>query len=94
VGYPLRFAWQIPMPDGGKRIIVATDRPVSFLEATSGARTMDYPFMLIDVRLGPDGKGEGKLMPVAKVSVNDEHVVEIENYASEPVRLTEVREVE
>jgi hypothetical protein len=94
VGYPLRFAWQVPMPDGGKRIIVATDRPVSFLEATSGARTMDYPFMLIDVRLGPDGKGQGKLMPVAKIAVNEDHVVEIENYASEPVRLTEVREVD
>jgi hypothetical protein len=94
VGYPLRFAWRVPMPDGGERIIVATDRPVSFLEATSGARTMDYPFMLIDVRLGPDGKGQGKLIPLAKIAVDEEHVVEIENYASEPVRLTEVRRVD
>src|SRR5919198_3198555 len=32
VGYPLRFARQIAMSDGGRRIIIATDRPVSFLE--------------------------------------------------------------
>ena len=94
VGYPLRFAWQVPTPDGGKRIIIATDRPVSFLEASTQPRTMDYPFMLVDVRLGPDGKGQGKLLPLAKIDVNEDHVVEIENYASEPVRLTEVRETE
>jgi hypothetical protein len=93
IGYPLRFARQIPTPDGGRRIIVATDRYVSFLEATNQPRSVDYPFMLVDIRLGPDGKGTGKLMPVAKITMNTDHVVEIENYASEPVRLTEVREL-
>jgi hypothetical protein len=93
IGYPLRFARLIPAPDGGKRIIVGTDRYVSFLEATTQPRTIDYPFMLVDIRLGPDGKGTGKLMPLAKVTESEDHVVEIENYASEPVRLTEVREL-
>ena len=93
IGYPLRFARLIPTPDGGKRIIVATDRYVSFLEATTQPRTIDYPFMLVDIRLGPDGKGTGKLMPLAKVTESEDHVVEIENYASEPVRLNEVREL-
>jgi hypothetical protein len=93
IGYPVRFARQIPAPDGGKRIIVATDRYVSFLEATTQPRTIDYPFMLVDIRLGPDGKGTGKLMPLAKVTESEDHVVEIENYASEPVRLTEVHEL-
>ncbi|HLQ22841.1 MAG TPA: hypothetical protein VK132_06535, partial [Gemmatimonadales bacterium] len=39
IGYPLRFAREIPTSDGGRRIIVATDRPVSFLEATTQPRT-------------------------------------------------------
>ena len=93
IGYPLRFAREIAISDGGKRIIVATDRYVSFLEASTQPRTVDYPFMLVDIRLGPDGKGTGKLMPVAKITANEDHTVEIENYASEPVRLTEVREL-
>ena len=93
IGYPLRFAREISTPDGGKRIIIGTDRYVSFLEATNQPRSIDYPFMLVDIRLGPDGKGTGKLMPLAKVTMNEDHVVEIENYASEPVRLTEVREL-
>lgn len=93
VGYPLRFAREISMADGGRRIIIATDRYVSFLEATRQPRSVDYPFMLVDIRMSPDGKGTGKLMPLAKVTANEDHTVEIENYASEPVRLTEVREL-
>jgi hypothetical protein len=93
IGYPLRFARQIPTPEGGKRIIIATDRYVSFLEASTQPRSVDYPFMLVDIRMGADGKGMGKLLPLAKVTANEDHMVEIENYASEPVRLTEVREL-
>ena len=93
IGFPLRFARQITMADGGRRIIIATDRYVSFLEATTQPRSVDYPFMLVDIRIGADGKGTGKLMPLAKVTANEDHTVEIENYASEPVRLTEVREL-
>jgi hypothetical protein len=93
IGYPLRFARQITMADGTRRILIATDRYVSFLEATNQPRTVDFPFMLVDIRLGPDGKGTGKLIPLAKITANEDHTVEIENYASEPVRLTEVREL-
>lgn len=93
IGYPLRFAREMSMADGTRRIIIATDRYVSFLEATTQPRSADYPFMLVDIRIGADGKGTGKLMPLAKVTANEDHTVEIENYASEPVRLTEVRKV-
>jgi hypothetical protein len=93
IGYPLRFARELPTAEGGKRVIVATDRYVSFLEATRQPRSADYPFMVVDIRIGPDGKGTGKLLPVAKITANEDHTIEIENYASEPVRLTEVREL-
>lgn len=92
IGYPLRFAWQMPSGDG-RRIIIATDRPVSFLEASTRPRTMDYPFMLIEMRVDAQGRGQGKLLPLARIQANDDHVVEIENYASEPVRLSEVRKL-
>ena len=40
------------------------------------------------------GKGEGKLVPMAKVDFDqDTGVLQIENYASEPVRLSDVQEV-
>jgi hypothetical protein len=93
VGYPLRFAREIPISTGGRRVILATDRPVSFLELTNRPQTMEYPFMIIDIRMNAKGEGEGKLLPLARVTMNEDHVIEIENYASEPVRLSSVRKV-
>jgi hypothetical protein len=90
LGYPLRFAREVPLSGGGRRIIIGTDRRMSFLEVREQPRTVDYPFMVIDIRLKADGKGEGKLMPLAKITTDRDHIVEIENYASEPVRLTSV----
>ena len=91
LGYPLHFAYQSALPSGGRRILIATDRRMSFLELTSSSRTRDYPFMIVELRLGPDGKGEGKLMPLARVNQYPDDVVEIENYQFQPVRLTNVK---
>jgi len=91
VGFPLRFARQTTTATGGRRILLGTDRVISFLELSSQPRSVDYPFMLIDIRMDASGKGEGKLMPLAKITEDRDHIVEIENYASEPVRLTGVQ---
>ena len=90
LGYPLRFAREVPLSGGGRRIIIGTDRRMSFLEMREQPRSVDYPFVVMDIRLNADGKGEGKLMPLAKINTDVDHIVEIENYASEPVRLTSV----
>ena len=92
VGYDLHFARQVPLDEGGQRIIIATDRRIGFAEARNQPRTMDYPFTLIEIRLHPDGTGEGKMSIATKVSFNKkQNVVELENYASEPVRLQNVK---
>jgi hypothetical protein len=93
LGYPLRFAREVRLPDGGRRLILATDRPIGFLEVRAQTRSLDYPFAIVDIRLGPDGEGQGKLLPLAKVEAHSKHLVEIENYDIEPVRLTRVRDV-
>ena len=31
--WDLRFAWKTPQPDGGERVVLATDRRISFREA-------------------------------------------------------------
>jgi hypothetical protein len=91
IGYALQFAEQTVLPGGGRRILIATDRRLSFLELTRSSRTLDYPFMVIELRLGPNGEGEGKLMPLARVTQYGDDVVEIENYSFQPVRLTNVK---
>jgi hypothetical protein len=74
---------------GARRIVFATDRPMSTWELINRPRSSDYEFTFGEIRIGSDGKGEGKLVTAAKVSFNKEtQVIEIENYSSEPVRLT------
>jgi hypothetical protein len=90
LAYDLRYARELPGADGGRRIILATDRPIGFAEARNSSRTLDYPFTLIEMRLDKEGKGEGKLNIAAKLTLND-NVLVIEDYATQPVMLTEVR---
>jgi len=90
LSYDLRYARQLPGEEGGRRIVLATDRPVGFAEATNNSRTMDYPFTLVELRLDKDGHGEGKLSIATKLTLND-NVLVIENYADQPVMLTDVR---
>jgi hypothetical protein len=92
LGYDLRFARQVPGEDGGRRIIVATDRYIGFQEASQQPRTIDYPFTLIEIRLKNNGQGEGKLSMATKIELNKkDKTIEIENYSSEPVRLQNVK---
>lgn len=92
LGWDIHYAHQVMLPSGGRRIVFATDRPMSFAERTSNARSADYQYLLGEVRVGPDGKGEGKLVPRANVTYDGEgSTLTVENYDSQPVRLTGVR---
>lgn len=92
LGYDLRFARHFPLEEGGERYVIMTDRRIGFAEARNQPRTIDYPFTLIEIRVGKDGKGEGKMSVATKISFNKKHnTVELENYSSEPVRLTNVK---
>jgi len=92
LGWDVRYATVQPGDDGGHRLFIATDRPISFAEAREQPRTMDYPFTLIEIRLDKNGKGEGKAAVATKISINKKkNTLELENYSTEPVRLQEVK---
>lgn len=92
LGWDIQYAREYPLPEGGRRIVFATDRPMSFFEASTRPRSSEYGFILCEVRLDRDGRGDGKLATMAKVSFDKEKkVIEVENYGIEPVRLTDVR---
>jgi hypothetical protein len=88
LGLDIRYAWQVPLPDGGKRIVLAMDRYIGFGEARNQPRSIDYPFTLLQIHVDAAGKGEGKMAVATKISFDKEKKqIELENYASEPVRL-------
>ena len=91
LGWDLHYARMEETASGGMRLIFATDRPMSFREAANAGRSTDYDVMVCEIRLGPDGKGDGRLVPAAKVTYDREkRAIEIENYNNQPVRLTQV----
>jgi hypothetical protein len=92
IGYGLHFAQDMPGEDGGRRIVLVTDRPISFWEAANRPRSIDYPFTLIELHLNRDGEGEGKMSIATKISGNRAfNLIELENYATQPVQLMAVR---
>jgi hypothetical protein len=94
LGWDLHYVRQIVHDDGSRRILLATNRPVSFFELRNNTRSTDYEFTLVELRLNKDGKGEGKYAPAVKVNYDKEtRTIQIENYGQEPVRLTEVVQV-
>jgi hypothetical protein len=89
--YDLYYARNHQAPDGSRRVVLATNRRVTFREVARSERSMDYQITLIELRLGPDGKGDGKMVPAAKVTWdNATKTIEIENYNVLPVDLLSV----
>lgn len=90
LGYDLHFANQTPLPDGGRRIVIATDRPIGFWEAAHRPRTIDYPFTVIQMELDKDGKGKGTMSYATKILPAGNTIV-LEDFATQPVMLTEIK---
>jgi hypothetical protein len=94
LGYDLQYAREVVNDDGSRRIVIATDRRIGFLEARNSGRSMDYPFTLIEMRFDKKGNGTGKLAAAVKITYNKEKkTLELENWASEPVRLTQITDM-
>jgi len=90
--WELHFARKVPQPDGGERVVLLTDRRISFWEAANRPRSIDYPFTLIELRLNTDGEGEGKLSLATKIIPDKEaNIVTLEDYGTQPVMLKLVR---
>jgi hypothetical protein len=89
LAYDLRYAHQRPGEDGGRQIVLATDRPIGFWEAVHQPRTIRYPFTVVQMQIGDDGKGKGTLSYATKIIARGD-VVELENFATQPIMLTEI----
>jgi hypothetical protein len=92
LGWDIHFARKVPMPDGGERVVLVTDRRIGFWEASHQPRSIDYPFTVIELRLNKDGEGEGKISIATKIIPDKENnIVTLENYDLQPVLLKNVK---
>ena len=94
LAWDLRYARQNPMEDGGRQIVVATDRPIGFWEARNQPRSMDYPFTILEMRMNKEDKGEGKMLAGTQIYIDKKtKSIVLENYGQQPVRLNEIRKL-
>ena len=92
--YDLHFALQRPEAEGGRMIFLMTDRYIGAWEAANRPRTIDYPFMLIQLQLDKSGTGVGKASIYTKITQAKDGTIELENFSSQPVSLNEVKKVQ
>jgi hypothetical protein len=95
-GYSLRYAYRMPQPDGGERIIFATDRRLGawndLWKPTGGATPTPYEFTVIEVRLSPKGVGEGKTSLTGKVTIDaSAKTIALDSYSALPVVFKDVK---
>ena len=90
LSWTLRYARQFKLPEGGRRIVVVTDRPIGFREARNSSRSMDYPFSILEIRLNANDEGEGKIFGGSKVYVEKNELV-VENWGTQPTRFNNIK---
>jgi hypothetical protein len=95
-GYSIKYAYHAALPDGGERIILATDRRLGAYttawKPVAATPVTDYEFTLFEIRLDSKGLGEGKTSLTAKVIVDNEAgTLALDGYASTPTILQHVK---
>jgi hypothetical protein len=93
-GYSIKYAYRLPLPAGGERIVLATSRVLGggSIQWKPSEPATDYQFTIIELRLNAKGLGEGKTSLTSKVIVDNEaKTLAIENYTAAPVILQNVK---
>ena len=88
--YDFFYARQSLDKDGGRRIMLISDRPMSVAERTSAATSREHPFTVIDFRLDKEGRGEGTMAQMVQLRLSGNFLA-IDNLASSPMKLADIK---
>ena len=90
LAWDLRYARQFKGEDGGRRIVLVTDRPIGFGEARNNSRSMDNRFTVLEIRLNAKDEGEGKIFGGVELYIEKGELV-VENWGTQPTRFNNIR---
>jgi hypothetical protein len=78
--------------DKGRLVTILVDKPVLFVGGSlPGAKAKEgYDFAILDLEIDAKGGGTGTLAPAARLKAT-EHAFVVEDYGTEPVRLTALK---
>jgi hypothetical protein len=80
-----------PWGDRGTHLTVFYERNISFYERRYGSRSEDYKIGYAEIFLDSRGRGEGTMIPAAKVRLRSDGKWEVEDFGTFPVRLMGLR---
>jgi hypothetical protein len=92
IRYPLNIASSF-QTEKGRLIRLICERPIQPAElmGRTPARTRDYEFGVIEFTLDESGKGEGTMIPTAKIMLNEEGQIVVETLGTGPQKLLNVK---
>ena len=91
LGYDLNYIRQFPKPDGSITLRMITDRPITFGEAWSSTRSMDYNLSCVEIVASADRKhNTGTLLPAVEFKMDKQNHIELEAYQN-PWKLVNIR---
>ena len=94
LAYALYYAYQTTNPDGSRKIVCATNRPLSFGGAIAPGARQKYDLGILEMHFAKDGKAEGKIIVQGMASIDKKTgKVEINNYDGQPTRLLQIKEI-
>jgi hypothetical protein len=87
----IRYAYEFKQGDK-RTIIIATDRPLRYGEASRALRSETYTVSMGTIELDEKNKGSGTIAPYCEVEFNDEtQRLDVGTFEIQPFRLTGVK---
>src|ERR1044072_7996768 len=91
IGQDINAGWISTGEEGERKIPALAERWVGFFEARRGTRSLDYRFTYLQLYIDERGKGDGEMIPAAKVRYVGDRTIEVENFGIYPARLVNVK---
>lgn len=91
VGVTANAIIRTPTAEGGTKLQVIFERNLQLFELRYGTRSSDYRFGYAEIFLDRRGRGEGTLIPAARIRLRDGDTWEVEDFGVYPARLMGVR---
>ena len=91
--YAVRYAHRTTRPDGGSDVVLVVDRPlwVWWPAGVNVAPSSDARFSIVQIRLDRNGRGEGRVANGTGFATNPQAGVQLTEFDTRPVLLTDVR---
>jgi hypothetical protein len=88
--YAVRYAWRSPRADGDTDVVLVVDRPL-WLWWDASPPSTPYRYTVVQMRLGTDGVGEGRVSMGTSVATDPALGVVLSDFAKAPALLADVR---